>query len=325
MKRFIIGTAICLLCLSCGRNSFEINGTTTEPDGTEIYLIDLRDSDTLGVTTVERNTFAFSGTVEEPIYAYVGHGKQRVRFILENGQVTVDLDKRIESGTPMTDAYNAFHKRYYGLDKSLKEERRNLVDSIVSLNKDNLLGVMALDDLAYSDTLGFMELYGTMSEKMQEYPLIKDDFENIKQQARTAPGKKFKDYLVKGGNPDGTDVRLSDYVGRGKYILVDHWASWCGPCKAEMPYIRKVWEAFSGEKFDVVGVALNDKREDTLEALSKLGLPWHQILDAQRIPIELYNINAIPHIILFGPDGEILERGLRGGQIYETVAKYLNQ
>ena len=92
-----------------------------------------------------------------------------------------------------------------------------------------------------------------------------------------------------------------------------------------MPYIRKVWEAFSGEKFDVVGVALNDKREDTLEALSKLGLPWHQILDAQRIPIELYNINAIPHIILFGPDGEILERGLRGGQIYETVAKYLNQ
>ena len=92
MKRFIIGTAICLLCLSCGRNSFEINGTTTEPDGTEIYLIDLRDSDTLGVTTVEGNTFAFSGTVEEPIYAYVGHGKQRVRFILENGQVTVDLD-----------------------------------------------------------------------------------------------------------------------------------------------------------------------------------------------------------------------------------------
>ena len=60
MKRFIIGTAICLLCLSCGRNSFEINGTTTEPDGTEIYLIDLRDSDTLGVTTVEGNTFAFS-------------------------------------------------------------------------------------------------------------------------------------------------------------------------------------------------------------------------------------------------------------------------
>ena len=69
MKRFIIGTAICLLCLSCGRNSFEINGTTTEPDGTEIYLIDLRDSDTLGVTTVEGNTFAFSGRVEEPIYA----------------------------------------------------------------------------------------------------------------------------------------------------------------------------------------------------------------------------------------------------------------
>lgn len=124
---------------------------------------------------------------------------------------------------------------------------------------------------------------------------------------------------------DGTDVKLSDYVGRGRYILLDHWASWCGPCKAEMPSIKKTWEAFHGDRFDVVSIAVSDKRADTEQALSALDMPWNQILDAQRIPLELYGVNAIPHLILFGPDGTILKRGLRGEDIYTTVADLLSR
>jgi len=158
---------------------------------------------------------------------------------------------------------------------------------------------------------------------MQAVKFLRKDAENIRLQSRTAPGKMFTDYLIKGGNLDGTDVRLSDYVGKGKYILLDHWASWCGPCKAEMPYIKKTWETFAGEQFDVVSIALNDKRENTLKALKQLDMPWHQIVDAQDIPSKLYNILAIPRIILFAPDGTILKNGLRGEQIYTTVSEIL--
>ena len=92
-----------------------------------------------------------------------------------------------------------------------------------------------------------------------------------------------------------------------------------------MPYIKKTWEAFHGDRFDVVSIAVSDKRADTEQALSALDMPWNQILDAQRIPLELYGVNAIPHLILFGPDGTILNRGLRGEDIYATVAELLSR
>jgi hypothetical protein len=92
-----------------------------------------------------------------------------------------------------------------------------------------------------------------------------------------------------------------------------------------MPYIKKTWEAFHGDRFDVVSIAVSDKRADTEQALSTLDMPWNQILDAQRIPLELYGVNAFPHLILFGPDGTILQRGLRGEDIYTTVADLLSR
>lgn len=334
-------------------DEFHVSGTYTAPDGTQVYAINLDSSDTLGVATVKDGKFSLTGQLSEPIYAFVGQGRERIHLILEPGTVAVDLDKRTSQGMPLTDAYTAFHKRFYAFDALRKDDHNaltekkptltlsefnrqwqllddkyrllqgQLTDSVVRTNSDNLLGAMALDDLALRDTALFMQLYNGMTPKMQAVKFLRKDAENIRLQSRTAPGKMFTDYLIKGGNLDGTDVRLSDYVGKGKYILLDHWASWCGPCKAEMPYIKKTWETFAGEQFDVVSIALNDKRENTLKALKQLDMPWHQIVDAQDIPSKLYNILAIPRIILFAPDGTILKNGLRGEQIYTTVSEIL--
>lgn len=355
MKRTWLALCICAVCISGEANTFEIRGTYTASDGTELFLIDLQDNDTLSMTKVTDNRFSFKGELTEPIYAYVGEGRNRIHLILEPGIVAVDLDKRTSQGTPLADAYTAFHKRFYAFDALRKSERKKLTavknsitlrefnqqweqiddkyrqlqgqltDSTVRANNDNLLGAMALDDMALRDTTLFMQLYHEMSEKMQSVAFLHKDAENIRLQSRTAPGKMFIDYIIKGGNLDGTDIRLSDYVGKGKYILLDHWASWCGPCKAEMPYIKKTWEDFAGEQFDVVSVAVNDKREKTLKALSQLDMPWHQIIDAQDIPTKIYNIIAIPRIILFAPDGTIVKNGLREEQIYTTVSEILSQ
>ena len=248
-----------------------------------------------------------------------------IHLILEPGTATVDIDERTASGMPMEDAYTAFHRRFYGFKREQKAEKTALADSMVRANRDNLVGAVALEDLAHVDADRFLSLYELLPADLQAFYLVKSAYDAIMIQRTTAPGQPFTDYLIRGGNHDGTDVKLSDYVGRGRYILLDHWASWCGPCKAEMPYIKKTWEAFHGDRFDVVSIAVSDKRADTEQALSTLDMPWNQILDAQRIPLELYGVNAIPHLILFGPDGTILHRGLRGEDIYATVAELLSR
>ena len=325
MKRILFLLVLTAALVSCGKTAYTIDGIFTTDDGTEVYLIDLDRGDTLAVTTVQNGRFSFTGDVKEPCFVYVGREKTRVSFILEQGNVTADIDERTTGGTPMTDAYNAFHKRFYAFKRDQRAEKAALTDSVVKANPDNLLGAVALEDLAHADTSAFLALYRqTVNDKVRDFYLVRKAYDAIELQNQTAPGRMFTDYTVVGGNPDGTDVKLSDYVGQGKYILLDHWASWCGPCKAEMPYIKKTWEAFAGDRFDVVSVAVSDKRDDTVAALARLDLPWHQILDAQKIPSALYGVNAIPHLILFAPDGTILKRGLRGDQIYETVSEILS-
>ena len=351
---FILGLAT-LVATGCSSSSgqYEINGIYTAPDGTEVYLVNLNSKDTLGTSLVKDKGFYLKGRIQEPAYVYLGKGKERVRFILERGNVTADIDERIEYGTPLVDQNNLYHKRFYGFNAQRNKERMeldavksslstveynsewdritskyltmqaDLADSVVRANPDNLFGAIVMEDLAATDTARFMARHKEVSKEVRDFYLVRKAYESIRKSSATAPGKMFTDYLVQGGNLDGTDARLSDYVGKGKYILLDHWASWCGPCKAEMPYLLKTYEAFAGESFDIVSVAVNDKREDTLKELEKLKLPWNQILDAGNIPSETYQVNAIPHLILFSPDGTILQRGLRGEKIYTTIKELL--
>ncbi len=135
-----------------------------------------------------------------------------------------------------------------------------------------------------------------------------------------AVGEKFVDFAV---SCDGTTQRLSDYVGRGKYVLVDFWASWCPPCKEELPNIIAVYNKYGGERFTVVGVATWDEPAATRAAIAQYAIPYPQILNAQRIGSDAYGIMGIPEIILFGPDGTILARGLRGEEIERAVGRAL--
>ncbi|MCQ2975267.1 MAG: AhpC/TSA family protein [Bacteroidales bacterium] len=167
-----------------------------------------------------------------------------------------------------------------------------------------LIDTLAMNEIRYQEQYGEMERLAKQA------------------QAETAEGMMFKDFECE---YDGKIQKLSDYVGKGKYVLVDFWASWCGPCRQEVPNIIDVYNKYKGDNFEVIGVAVSDKPEDTQKAVEDLGIEYPQIFNSGDISRNVYGILGIPHIILFGPDGKIIKRDLRGSEIEKCVKTQLKK
>lgn len=122
---------------------------------------------------------------------------------------------------------------------------------------------------------------------------------------------------------NGKTVKLSDYVGKGDYVVLDFFASWCGPCRREMPTLKGIYEKYNGKGLKVVGLAVWDEPADTKKCVKELALPWTIIDNAQSEATEIYGVSGIPHIIVFAPDGTILARDLRGNDLAAKVDELL--
>ena len=105
---------------------------------------------------------------------------------------------------------------------------------------------------------------------------------------------------------------LDDFVGKGKYVLVDFWASWCGPCREETPYVVKAYNDYKDKGLVVIGVAVRDKTDATKKAMANMGIYYPQLLDPSIALAGEFGVSAIPHLFLFGPDGKVVQQDMRG-------------
>lgn len=194
--------------------------------------------------------------------------------------------------------------------------------NVLRLNNDNFVGLMAFQNMnGMLEDVQIDSLIGTLSDKLKENKYVTSLQAAVSARVKTAEGQMFTDFVVEDSN--GKTVKFSDFVGKGKYVLVDFWASWCGPCKREIPNIKAVYDKYKGRNFNVLSVAVWDDPENTLKAAKEHGVTWSQIINAQSVPTEIYGIDGIPHIMLVGPDGIILKRNLRGADIETEVARYV--
>ena len=147
---------------------------------------------------------------------------------------------------------------------------------------------------------------------------------NVEKMKATAVGQKFTDFEMQ--TPDGKPVKLSDYAGKGKVVLVDFWASWCGPCRREMPNLVEAYKQYKGKNFEIVGVSLDQDGEAWKKAIKDLGITWPQMSDLKYWDCEgarLYAVSSIPHTVLIDGEGTIIARGLHGEGLQEKLAETL--
>ncbi len=258
------------------------------------------------------------------VYATYEGKQDSARFVIiaEPGAITIDNDIHGAVGTPLNDAVHQLILSISELDDP-ENDAMPLISEFVGEHAQDAGSAFVLCDPAFLTLIepaDMNALYALCSDEVKSMPEMQMVAEAIEKMSRTAPGQPYCDFEAE---YNGVTSRLSDYVGKGKYVIVDFWASWCGPCRREIPYLIKVYNTYKGEKFDVLGVATWDKPEDTEKAIAELGIPYPQIINAQRAGSDAYSIEGIPEIILFGPDGTILKRGLRGDDIENAVKECL--
>jgi thiol-disulfide isomerase/thioredoxin len=251
------------------------------------------------------------------------------------------------------DSVEKIEQAYYEAVVDLDEDAADklLEDAIAQIadNGKKLLRKYPLDADIATEVLGDIyyylsdeelgEVISSLGEEVQQTEVVSAISDNLQTKKATAVGQKFVDFTVdhvagvdKAGNPIYEKKSLSDFVGKGKVMLVDFWSPWCPPCKAEIPNIKAVWEKYHGDDFDVLSVAVWEESRkmdwhNTIDTAKVYDMRWLQLNNGHQEPAALYGIEGIPHMILFDKDGTILKRGddLRGAKTMKAVAEVLGR
>ena len=325
MKKLLFFMAAVALLASCGdSNKYSVTMTLPSTDlaGSTAYLIDIDSEDTVATATVADSVVKFEGTTDKAFLAGVKVGFGSAMIVVEPGEINVDATGKA-AGTELNKSLEALVDSLQSAQS--QEDLAAILKSAYETNKDNPIGIFAFLNYVQVAEIGLAdveaELAGApviaVSKQMTKM------LESLRSVENTTEGKMFTDFTVTGD--DGKEQHLSDYVGKGDYVLADFWASWCGPCRMELPNIKKIYDKYNGKGLTVIGIAVWDKPEDTRKAIEEEQIPWPQILNAGHVPTDIYGIQGIPHIILFGPDGTIIARNLRGDDMAAKVDEVMKK
>jgi thiol-disulfide isomerase/thioredoxin len=331
-------------------SAYAIIGKVTGQDNGIIYLIH-RQSGKTDSAFLDHGFFKFSGKADTAEFCRISLNDRSKSFFLENGKISMLITKDSVrqaqiTGTRLQDEFNYFQnqisrqltdkmaelekaydaatknknqKAIDSLDKAFEAldiEQKQLVAEYTRSHPASVISAFEIySNFLYNFRLEQLDsLYQMLDSSAKGSYFGKQILNTITKTKLTSVGSPAPDFT--NNDVNGKPVSLSSF--KGNYILVDFWASWCGPCRRENPAVVKAYQRFHGKGFDILGVSLDDTRADWLGAIKKDGLNWTQVSELKGWDadvVSLYGIKAIPMNFLLDKNGIIVARGLRGEEL----------
>ncbi len=346
-----------------GNTNYTISGTIDGDFAGAVYLKKRGDGDwiLLDSTTAQNNAFEFKGSVIDPEIYYIQFegNNQYCRLFVENSEIGIKVnindirnpevtgsesDKKFKEFQEQSSAYEAQLNEMWGNMKTAKQAGddatakiwENKLDSVDALrqqfaldyateNNESIVSafVVYLNSYSYDETQLEVVLNNFSPEvKNSEYAKTLQEKVNIMK--KVAIGKKATDFTM--NDTEGKPVALSSLYG--KYLLIDFWAAWCSPCRAENPNLIATYNKYNAKGFEILGVSFDKTKDDWLKAIKDDHLTWLQVSDLKGWGNEagkLYGIGSIPSNVLLDPDGVIIAKGLRGDDLNNKLKEIFGE
>lgn len=313
--------------------SFSITSSNTEPT---VYMLSLANAGLIPVLVENGEVVKISTTAEQYVNDAKVEGSTATTELIEYFKQFNTFQEQVaalnEELMPFAETPDFEQKRAEAQEKykSYEEAQKKYVKDFIDGNKNGVVPVFASLYAAnfISPESDFDWFFSLLNRFKEENPSSKytawftnfiEPYANL---TALQPGKMAPDFKLP--TPEGDSISLSDY--RGKYVLVDFWASWCGPCRQENPNIVRMYNRFKGKNFEILGVSLDKERAGWVKAIADDQLTWKQVSDLKfwdSIVTGLYAIQSIPATLLVDPDGKIIARNLRGPELEEKIASLL--
>jgi thiol-disulfide isomerase/thioredoxin len=346
--------------MACKQKSNQLTLTGTDLSATgDIYIYDMAKNKPVDTIKVTGGCFVYTREITgDPELLLITDNATMMRYLItEKGDLTLVGDAGFIKGTPLNDRVADLIETYrsageeterkksaliesadkegvdltdeqmlklQNLDKEQSDKEADVVKKFYEKDKNSVLGII---ELIFLQSLipeeEFISLYEQGAGVVKNFPPFLKMFEAKAHAGKTKAGARYVD--LRGVNPGDTTqtIRLSDFAGKGNYVLLDFWASWCGPCRAAMPEIKWLNDTYSGKGLEVIGMVVSDKIENHLQAAEALKVTWPQIFDDKNEFVSLYGIDGIPTLILLDKDGTILIRTHEKNEIIEEIQNRL--
>lgn len=357
MNAFKSITTAALLCL--GSTAFgqqaQINGNIKGLGDAELNIYYYEGNESKNSTVkVTADKFSWTAPMPDPQKITIGFPKRAVWVFVEQGKMELNgladsLHKLKLTGSKIqaeADAYNKLlepiaskemplYQKYGKVSKeeqlkleeeldNIRTQKREFANKYISQNPKSYFSLSMVTDRAgmgdYKDIQVMYDKLGKDIKNTQEGKRLAERLVVLK---RSEIGTPMLDFTQ--NDVDGKPVTFSSF--KGKYVLVDFWASWCGPCRAENPNVLKAYNTYKDKNFTVLGISLDDKAENWKKAIKDDGMPWTQLSDLKGWKNEVstyYGIRGIPSTLLIDPQGNIIAKDLRGEILNKKLAEIFN-